>query len=727
MTALAAQRRPAERASRIAATDRTGRIVRHRTDGAARRAHRCPAASPDAAAIPALLAESPAGPRVRIARRGTSREEAKIQMQLEQPANVPPAETGISFGQSMMRLGAHARAAAPAGSAPAPARPAVNPDLPRSGDAAQAPNAASIVVIDDQPPDANTLADFLHGAGYRRVAVLSGSAFTVQALDDARPDLVLLELGMTHADAFEVLRCMQADRVLRHVPVIALAAQDDLASRLHAFEVGAADFLVKPLDAGELELRLRNALAVKAYRDQVTHTDPLTGLPNRQSLLLRLDEVLERALRCGTVGAVMEFGLDRFDQLTDALGPVVSDELMHAISRRLLAGLRDSGVVGRAAASSGTAVLTRGSNDRFAVLLPVLEGAGEAAAVAERMIERMTAPFAVGGHEVFVSCCVGTAVFPRDSTDKDMLLKQAGLARSCAGNVGRMSSRGLQFYTDELNAQSLHRLRMERELHHALERDEFRVYYQAKVDVASGCLCGAEALVRWQHPSRGLLDPGAFVTVAEDAGLIVRLGAWVLREAMRQTAEWRRSGLTIPQVAVNVSSQQLQRAELHDEVREALSEAGLGGSALCLELTESAIIDSGAQVTDTLDAIKRLGVQLSLDDFGTGYSSLTYLRRFPIDEIKIDRSFVSDWDSNADSSAIATAIISMAHALGLRVVAEGVETPEQLAVIRRSRADALQGYLFARPLSAADFSALLTRALPTTPGGPATPLAYASS
>ncbi len=622
----------------------------------------------------------------------------------------------------MMGRGARPGTVVSAVSAPAPAPPGVNADPLRSGGAEQAPTAAGIVVIDDQSPEASLLADFLRGAGYRRVATLSGCAFTVQALEEARPDLVLLDLGMTRADAFEVLRCMQADRVLRHVPVIVLAAQDELASRLHAFEVGAADFLVKPLDAGEFARRLRNALAAKAYRGQVTHTDPLTGLPNRESLLLLLDEALERALQCGTVGAVMQFGLDRFDQLGDALGPAVSDELLQAVSQRLLAGLRDSGVAGQASASSATAVLTRGSGDEFTVLLPVLEGADGAAVVAGRMIERMAAPFAVGGYEVFVSCRVGTAVFPRDSADKDMLLKQAGLARHCAGNVGRMSSRGFKFYTDELNAQSLQRLGVERELHHALERDEFRVYYQAKVDVASECLCGAEALVRWQHPWRGLLDPGEFIAVAEDAGLIVRLGEWVLREAMRQTAAWQRSGLSIPQVAVNVSSQQLQRAELYDEVREALGAAGLGGSALCLELTESAIIDSGAQVTGTLEAIKRLGVQLSLDDFGTGYSSLTYLRRFPIDEIKIDRSFVSDCDSNADSSAIAAAIISMAHALGLRVVAEGVETAEQLEVMRDSRADALQGYLFARPLSADDFGALLAMALPKTPGGAATPL-----
>jgi len=248
---------------------------------------------------------------------------------------------------------------------------------------------------------------------------------------------------------------------------------------------------------------------------------------------------------------------------------------------------------------------------------------------------------------------------------------------------------------------------VERELHHALERNELCLHYQAQVDTASGRLCGVEALVRWQHPRRGLIGPHEFIGVAEEAGLISRLGKWVLRESLRQLALWRRGGLELAQMSVNVSSLQLQGADLVDVVREALQDTGLGGSSLCLELTESAIIESGPQVTGTLSDIKRLGVRLALDDFGTGYSSLTYLRRFPIDELKIDRSFVTNCDSDANNSAITAAIIAMAHRLGLRVVAEGVETPQQLAFIHASGADAYQGYLFAKPLPATEFVRLL--------------------
>jgi EAL domain-containing protein (putative c-di-GMP-specific phosphodiesterase class I) len=241
------------------------------------------------------------------------------------------------------------------------------------------------------------------------------------------------------------------------------------------------------------------------------------------------------------------------------------------------------------------------------------------------------------------------------------------------------------------------------------------VHYQAQVDLASGRLCGAEALVRWQHPTRGLLGPGEFIAVAEESGLIVRLGGWVLHEALRQLAQWRRGGLTLPQMSVNVSSLQLQRVGLSDSVREALSSTGVDAPGLCLELTESAIIESGPQVSETLNAVKQLGVKLALDDFGTGYSSLTYLRRFPIDELKIDRSFVSECDGDGNNAALTAAIIAMAHRLGLRVVAEGVETPQQLAFIRANGGDAFQGFLFARPLPAEEFAALLAPARSATP------------
>jgi diguanylate cyclase len=582
--------------------------------------------------------------------------------------------------------------------------------------AAGVPAVANIVIVDDEPLNTNALSDFLRGAGYQRVTGL-GQGLSVQALRDEQPDLVLLELGLTQTSAFDVLGWMQADRVLCHVPVVALSAHDDLASRKRALELGAADCIVKPVDAGELDLRLRNLLAAKAHRDQLAHTDHLTGLPNRESLQWRLDWALKHALRHGSVGAVLQFGLDRFKQINDALGPAIGDELLHSVSQRLVGGLRDSDMVARAPGGRPNAVLSRGSGDEFTVLLPVIERAEDAAVVAQRMIERLAEPFAVAGHELFVSCRVGVAVFPVDSADKDTVLKHAGVAMRHARQGGHGASGGFQFFSEKLNAQSLHRLGLERELHHALDRNELRLHYQAQVDLVNGRLCGAEALVRWQHPQRGLIGPGEFIEVAETTGLIVRIGHWVLREALRQVAAWRRSGLALPQVAVNVSSLQLQRPALFDDVHDALRHAGVDAPGLCLELTESAIIESGPQVTDMLKAIKQLGVHLALDDFGTGYSSLTHLRRFPIDELKIDRSFISDCDNDAGNSTLTAAIIAMAQRLGLRIVAEGVETPGQLEFVRANGANAFQGYLYSRPLPADEFAALLAATRPAAAHG----------
>ncbi len=602
---------------------------------------------------------------------------------------------------------------------PAPAaslrRRRARPDAAPPAGAAQARADASLVIVDDEALNSEPLAAFLRGVGYLRIAILRFDEATAQTLSDEQPDLVLLGLALNPANGFGLLGAMQADRTLRHVPVIALTSEDDRANRLRALELGAADFLVRPVDARELDLRVRNTLAAKAYRDRLAHTDHVTGLPNRESLTGRLDAALRHSQRHGNCGGVLQLGLDRFRQINDALGPAVGDALLHAVAQRLASGLRDSDTVAGPQAARTAPLLSRGSGDEFTLLLPWLERVDDAAVVARRMIERMNQPFGLAGHELVVSCRIGISAFPHDGADKDSLLKQASVAMRHA----RQHGGGFQFYSEALNSTALHRIDLERELRHALERSEFVLHYQAQADVTTGQVCGAEALVRWQHPTRGLLGPGEFIEVAEESGLIGRLGDWVLRESLRQLAAWRGVGLVLPQIAVNVSSLQLQRAELCDDVRDALRSAGVDGASLCVELTESAIIESGPQVAETLAAIKRLGVCLALDDFGTGYSSLTYLRRFPIDELKIDRSFVTDCDTEANNSAITAAIVAMSHSLGLRVVAEGVETPAQLAFIRAHGADRYQGYLFERPLPAAAFGAMLAAGRDAGALGPA--------
>jgi diguanylate cyclase len=573
--------------------------------------------------------------------------------------------------------------------------------VPRSGPA-PVHGQAHIVLIDDEPLNSDPLAQYLHHAGYSHVSTLLGPACTVQALRQARPDLVLLELTLLDACAFDILQRLRADSVLRHVPVIVLTLAEDRASRLRALELGVTDVLLKPVDAGELRLRLHNTLAAKADRDQLARTDHATGLPNRDAMLWRLEGAIQHAQRHACSGAVLQVGLERFLHLADALGPAIGDMLLQAVSQRLVAGLRAGDVV-----SQGAPVLARGSGDEFSVLLPVLARAEDAAIVGHRLLQAMTEPFSLAGHELYVTCRVGVAVFPGDGADSDTVLKQAGQAMRQVQSQAGTASAGLQFYSDALNAHSIRKLGLEQELRLALERQEFRLHYQPQIDAQTGLVSGAEALLRWAHPQRGMLAPVDFIGLVEELGLIVPVGDWVLGEALKQLAIWRQAGLQLPQIAVNVAGLQLQRAELFDEVLAHLQQHAIAGPSLCLEITESAIIDSGPQACETLDALKNIGVHLALDDFGTGYSSLTHLRRFPIDELKIDRSFVTDCDSDISTGVLTGAIIALALRLGLRVVAEGVETQAQQAFVAIQGATACQGYLFAKPLPADEFAGFL--------------------
>jgi diguanylate cyclase (GGDEF)-like protein len=580
-----------------------------------------------------------------------------------------------------------------------------------TGAVAPASAQARIVVIDDEPLNGQELVAFLLALGYQCAVTIVPGVQLVDMLRDARPDLVLLELGLRQPTAFDVLGWMQADPQLRHVPVMALMVQDDRAGRLRALGLGAADCLIKPIDPADLELRLRNTLATKQRHDRLAYTDGTTGLPNRESSRHQLAWAMKFARRYGSAGAVLQVGLDRFKQINDALGPAFGDEVLRAVGLRLVQCVRETDVVILDNTAEIEAQVARGDGEEFTVVLPAMARADHAGVVARRIVESMAAPFVLVGHEVFVTCQIGIAVFPSDSLDTDIVLRQAKQAMHQGTAAERATGSSFRFFSQELNGRSSSRLTVEAELRHAIERDELVLHYQPKVDLASGRICGAEALVRWQHRQRGLLGPGAFIEVAEETGLIVPLGDWVLREALRQVARWRQAGLPPFSVAVNVSSLQLHQPHLEHTVQDALAATGLDGASLCLELTESAIMDTGANITGTLHAIKELGVRIALDDFGTGYSSLSYLRRFPLDELKIDRSFIVECQAGNNSATVITqAIITMAHGLHLSVVAEGVETTQQREFLRAHACDQYQGFLFSRPVPAEEFVALLAPA-----------------
>jgi diguanylate cyclase (GGDEF)-like protein/PAS domain S-box-containing protein len=437
---------------------------------------------------------------------------------------------------------------------------------------------------------------------------------------------------------------------------------------------------------------------------RLAYYDSLTGLANRVLFKDRLSNALAYAERHHQYLATLFIDLDRFKIINDTLGHTVGDLLLTHVAERLSESVRQSDSVGRHADHEQAHALARLGGDEFTILLTALPHPEDAGRIARRILEALTRPFSIEGHEIFVSASIGISIFPSDGSTVEALLKNADSAMYHAKEQGRNNC---QFYSSGLNAAAAERLDLESDLRRALEREEFVVFYQPKLNIHTRQILGAEALVRWQHPKRGLVPPGVFLNAAIDTGLIRPMDEWVLREACRQVRAWQQGGLPAIAVSVNVSHSLFHGRTLPATVADALRDSGLSPSQLELELTESiAMRDVEASVT-MLEGLRAMGVRLSIDDFGTGYSSLSYLQRFPLSRLKIDQSFVRDLPTNENNAKITRAIIAMAHSLNLSVLAEGVETDAQLVRLRDEGCDEVQGYLFSRPVCAADFEALL--------------------
>jgi diguanylate cyclase (GGDEF)-like protein/PAS domain S-box-containing protein len=437
----------------------------------------------------------------------------------------------------------------------------------------------------------------------------------------------------------------------------------------------------------------RQAEALVHFR---AHHDALTGLPNRVLLNDRLAAAIEQARASAREMWVVFLDLDRFKLINDSLGHKVGDMLLQIVAQRMHGVLRGSDTIARL------------GGDEFVLLLPDSPAGSLSPALMQRIMEAVCAPVSAAGNELLISCSMGIAVYPADGASGDMLIEHADVAMYRAKQSGRNNYR---FYKAEMNELAMYRLRMENDLRNALESKEFVLHYQPQMDLKSGRIVGVEALLRWQHPRPGLVHPVEFIAVAEEIGLIVPIGAWVLEQAGAQAAAWQRAGCAPVRMAINLSARQFTQKDLVSSIAAALQRSGLEPSQLEIEITESLMMADVEQVAAVLDELKLLGVHLSVDDFGTGYSSLYYLKRFPIDKLKIDRSFVRDIGSDADSEAIVGAIVSLAHSLGMRVVAEGVEQHQQLAYLAGCGCDAMQGYLFSAPLEAEAMERML-RGLP---------------
>ncbi|WP_246311999.1 EAL domain-containing protein [Pseudaquabacterium terrae] len=459
-------------------------------------------------------------------------------------------------------------------------------------------------------------------------------------------------------------------------------SQREFPRESHAFLQSLANALATAMDRHRTEVRLT----------WLAQFDPLTGLPNRSLLMDRLGQALAQAQRHGWIGAVLFIDLDRFKMVNDTLGHKAGDELLIQAAQRLKECVRASDTVARL------------GGDEFAAVLSQLTHADDAAHVAQKIIAALSRPFVLDGQAVHVSASIGIALYPRDGDEADLLLRNADTAMYRAKEQGRNASQG---YLPAMNEQAPERLQLQTELRGALERREFVLQYQPKICLATGALAGFEALLRWQHPVRGLVPPLRFIPSLEETGLIIPVGEWVVRTVCEQLAAWQAAGMAVRPVAINLSARQFQQRELDATIGALVRASGIDAGLIELELTESMLMSDPEAAARTLRNLRSFGVRLSVDDFGTGYSSLSHLKRFALDTLKIDRTFVRDVTVDADDAAITVAIIELAHRLKLKVVAEGVETREQLDFLRAHQCDEVQGFYFAKPMTADDCVRLL--------------------
>ena len=439
------------------------------------------------------------------------------------------------------------------------------------------------------------------------------------------------------------------------------------------------------------------ARALPLKMSYLAQHDSLTDLPNRTLLSDRLTQAIALAHRNGKKLAVLFLDIDRFKHINDSLGHAIGDRLLQSLAQRLLACVRRSDTV------------SRQGGDEFVILLPEVAHVQDAAAIADVILLALGTPHHIAKHDLHVTASIGIATYPDDGTDAETLMQNADLAMYDAKDNGRDN---YQFFKADMNVRAVERQFVEVALRHAVDQQEFVLQYQPQMNLGTGAIIGVEALIRWRHPERGLVPPAHFIPIAEECGVIVAIGRWVLREACRQAQTWQCAGLPPVRIAINISAVELRAKDFVAGVRATLLETGFDPRYLELELTETFLMQDSKSTLGVLLALKAMGVQLALDDFGTGYSSLSYLRRFPIDTLKIDQSFVRDITTDAGDAGIVSAVISMGKSLHMRVVAEGVETREQLAFLQEQRCPEGQGYHFSRPLVAREFTRLLRQSVP---------------
>ena len=563
-------------------------------------------------------------------------------------------------------------------------------------------HATRVLLVEHDPAETAKIRDLLRSQS-TEVTAIGALEPALSLLRDNPFDVVFLDLDLPDSSGLDTLG--RARAAAASVPVIVLSDDEKEDAAIRALRLGAQDYLVKrelnsrvmvrslahAVERHRLVTELRKARHRAHFN--ATH-DALTKLPNRTFFQESLRRKIESSARNDKRFAVLFLDLDGFKGINDTLGHPVGDELLVQVARRLSSCLRRSDVVARQ------------GGDEFIVLVQGMDGPPRYAEVAESLLLALSRPFKLEKGEYRVTTSIGIALYPRDGEEAGCLIRNADTALYDAKNRGRNN---YQNYDESMNRRARERLALDQDLRGAVDRGELVLYYQPKVDAVTGEIKGAEALVRWRDPKRGIVSPNEFVSLAEETGLIIPIGDWVLRTACSQTRQWQDEGFKDLKIAVNISPQQIQTQTLRDSIVSTLWTTGLPASSLELEITESGLMHNESVAVSVLSEIKQIGVGISLDDFGTGYSSLSYLKRFPVDTVKIDRSFVTDMVFDRDDAAIVSAILSIAKKLDLQVVAEGVETVHQRDLLTSGGCDQLQGYYFSVPLPAEEFTRVLER------------------
>jgi diguanylate cyclase (GGDEF)-like protein len=569
----------------------------------------------------------------------------------------------------------------------------------------------TILIIDDEPLIRDLLSDMLCDDYSCKTATCAEDALLL--LQQDKFDIVLSDINMGEMSGFELIpqvRSISPDTV-----VVMISSEQHIDSAIKAMRVGAFDYIKKPFNVMHVQTVVHHALEHHsllvtkqryerhlaelveqrtAELNYLAYHDPLTNLPNRVLFEDRLSQAIAVAEHNQQTIVVLYLSLDKFKKVHDTLGPESEALLLQEVARRLKNCVREGVTVARF------------ERDEFGLLITQVEGTQDYVKFIEFIKKAFNPTFTINDHEVYITVSIGVSLFPDDAKDVQNLLKNAGAALNRAKEQG---GNAYQFYTADLNDQALKRLEFERNLRRALDRNEFDVYYQPKVDAKNHQIIGMEALVRWRHPELGLITPAEFIPLAEETGLIIPLGEWVMRTACRQTKAFQEEGFSSLQVSVNISPRQFLQPNLLEVIKNIITETGIDPNCLELELTESSVMQNTETAIKILNELKKMGVKISIDDFGTGYSSLAYLKSLPLDVLKIDKSFVQDVTVNSQDAAIVMTIIALAHNLNLKVIAEGVEVEEQLKFLQLLKCDEWQGYLYSKPIAQDEFRELLTK------------------